>query len=45
VLLRERGLLSRIDEIATALWDSPGELLAVSPSSKVPALCWMTVPR
>ena len=38
VLLRERGLLSRVHEIATAPWDSPGELLAVSPSSKVPAL-------
>jgi glutathione S-transferase len=38
VLLRERGLLSRIDEIATAPWDSPAELLAVNPASKVPAL-------
>ncbi len=38
VLLRERGLLSRINEIATAPWDSPVELLAVSPASKVPAL-------
>jgi len=43
VLLRERGLLSRIDEIATAPWDSPAELLAVNPASKVtqlqPSLC------
>ena len=38
VLLRERGLLSRIDEIATAPWDSPAELLAMNPASKVPAL-------
>ena len=38
VLLRERGLLSQIDEIATAPWDSPVELLAVSPASKVPTL-------
>jgi len=38
VLLRERGLLSRLDEIATAPWDSPAELLAVNPMSKVPAL-------
>ena len=38
VLLRERGLLSRVNEIATAPWESPGELLAVSPASKVPAL-------
>jgi glutathione S-transferase len=38
VLLRERGLLSQIDEIATAPWDSPSELLAVSPASKVPTL-------
>ena len=38
VLLHERGLLSRIDEIATAPWDSPAELLAVNPASKVPAL-------
>src|SRR5450432_1090811 len=38
VLLRERGLLSRIDEIATAPWDSPAEFLAVNPTSKVPAL-------
>jgi glutathione S-transferase len=38
VLLRERGLLSRIDEIATAPWDSPAELLAVNPASKVPTL-------
>jgi glutathione S-transferase len=38
VLLRERGLLSRIDEIAAAPWDSPAELLAVNPTSKVPAL-------
>jgi|SRR5450631_707569 glutathione S-transferase len=38
VLLRERGLLSQIDEIAIAPWDSPAELLAVNPTSKVPAL-------
>jgi|SRR6267378_4350020 len=38
VLLRERGLVSRVDEIDTAPWDSPAELLAVSPTSKVPAL-------
>jgi len=38
VLLRERGLVSQIDEIATAPWDSPVELLAVSPASKVPTL-------
>ena len=38
VLLRERGLMSRIDEIATAPWDSPAELLAVNPASKVPTL-------
>ena len=38
VLLRERGLLSQIDEFATAPWDSPVELLAVSPASKVPTL-------
>ena len=38
VLLRERGLLSRIDEIATGPWDSPAELLAVNPASKVPTL-------
>jgi glutathione S-transferase len=38
VLLRERGLLSQIDEIDTAPWDSPVELLAVSPASKVPTL-------
>jgi glutathione S-transferase len=38
VLLRERGLLSQIDEIAIAPWDSPDELLAVSPASKVPTL-------
>ena len=38
VLVRERGLLSSIDEIATAPWDSPAELLAVNPTSKVPAL-------
>jgi glutathione S-transferase len=38
MLLRERGLLSRLDEIATAPWDSPAELLAVNPTSKVPAL-------
>ena len=38
VLLRERALLSRIDEIATAPWDSPADLLAANPTSKVPAL-------
>jgi glutathione S-transferase len=38
VPLRERGLLSRLDEIATAPWDSPAEFLAVNPTSKVPAL-------
>jgi glutathione S-transferase len=38
VLLRERGLLSHVDEIAISPWDSPAELLAVNPSSKVPAL-------
>ena len=38
VLLRERGLLSQVDEIATVPWDSPSELLAVSPASKVPTL-------
>jgi hypothetical protein len=38
VLLRERRLLSQIDEIATAPWDSPVELLAVSAASKVPTL-------
>jgi glutathione S-transferase len=38
VLLRERGLLSRIDEIATAPWDSPAKFSAVTPMSKVPAL-------
>jgi len=38
VLLRERGLLSQIDEIDAAPWDSPVELLAVSPASKVPTL-------
>jgi glutathione S-transferase len=38
VLLRERRLMSRIDEIATAPWDSPAELLAVNPASKVPTL-------
>ncbi len=38
VLLRERGLLSRIDEIAAAPWDSSAEFLAVNPMSKVPAL-------
>jgi len=38
VLLRERGLLSRLDEIATAPWDSPADFLAVNPMSKVPAL-------
>jgi len=38
VLLRERGLLSCIDEIVTAPWDSSVEFLAVNPTSKVPAL-------
>jgi glutathione S-transferase len=35
VLLRGRGLLRQIDEIAIAPWDSPDALLAVSPASKV----------
>jgi len=38
VLLRKRGLLSRRDEITIAPWDSPAKLLAVNPTSKVPAL-------
>ena len=38
VLLRKRGLLSRVEEIAIAPWESPGELLTTSPASKVPAL-------
>jgi glutathione S-transferase len=38
MLVRERGLLSRLDEIATAPWDSPAEFLAANPTSKVPAL-------
>ena len=38
VLVRERGLMSWIDEISTAPWDSPAELLAVNPTSKVPTL-------
>ena len=38
VLLRERELLSCIDEIATGPSDSPAELLAVNPASKVPTL-------
>jgi glutathione S-transferase len=38
VLVRERRSLSRLDEIATAPWDSPAELLAVYTTWKVPAL-------
>ena len=34
VLLRERGLLNRVNEIASAPWDSPADFLAVSPASK-----------
>jgi glutathione S-transferase len=38
VLLRERGLLDRVAERATAPFDSAAELLAVNPASKVPVL-------
>ncbi len=38
VLLRERGLQDRIVEVAVAPYDSPPELLAANPASKVPAL-------
>lgn len=37
VLLRERGPPGRVEEIAIAPWESPVELLTISPASKVPA--------
>jgi glutathione S-transferase len=38
VLIHERDLQNQVEEIATAPYDSPPELIAVNPASKVPAL-------
>ena len=38
VLLRERGLQDRILEVPVAPYESPTELIAANPASKVPAL-------
>jgi glutathione S-transferase len=38
VLIHEQDLQERVEEIVTAPYDSPPELIAVNPTSKVPAL-------